>query len=214
MSTSSETKPISDRAIIDFMRRESSCTVGELVSFVGVTATAVRQRLRRLMEQDLVIRKVERIGRGRPTHRYSLSPAGLRVGGSNFEDLAKVLWEELRSVEDPDVRRNLLKRLAVRMAEVYRDRVEGETVSEKMVSLVALMDERDLPFEVQMSESGEQLPVLKLYACPYPELAEQDRGICSLEKMLFSEILGEKMSLGVCRLDGENHCEFEMSQVR
>lgn len=213
MPTSSETIPISDRAIIDFLRRENSCTVSELVDFVGVTATAVRQRLRRMMEQDLVVRKVERAGRGRPTHRYSLSPAGLRSGGNNFEDLAKVLWDELRSVEDSDVRQSLLQRLVGRMAELYRDKVEGSTIHEKMDSLVGLMRQCDVPFEVQLSEDESQLPILKALACPYPDLAEQDRAICSLEKMLFSEILGDQLRLSTCRLDGANGCTFELSQA-
>ncbi len=213
MSTSSDKAPISDRSIIDFLRRTHSCTVGELVVFAGVTATAVRQRLRRMMEQDFVVRKVERIGRGRPTHRYSLSSAGVRSGGNNFEDLAKVLWEELRAVEDPEVRKRLLQRLVGRMMEIYRDKVKGTTVGEKMDSLVALMEQRDVPFEVQMSEDESQLPVLKILACPYPDLAEQDRAICSLEKMLFSEILGEGVRMTACRLDGENGCAFELSLV-
>ena len=214
MSHSTLDKPVSDRAIIDFLRREGGCTVGELVEFVGVTTTAVRQRLRRMMEQDLVVRKVERIGRGRPTHRYSLSAAGLRCGGNNLEDLAKVLWDELRSVKDSNVRLSLLKRLASRMAEVYRDQVAGETVSERMESLVAVMKQRDVPFGVQVSEKNHQLPMLKVFACPYPNLAEQDQAICSLENMLLSELLGEKVHLGSCRLDGENCCEFELSTTR
>lgn len=213
MPTPSDTKPISDRAIIDFLRRESSCTVSELVDFVGVTATAVRQRLSRMMEQELVVRRVERIGRGRPTHRYSLSPAGLRSGGNNFEDLARVLWDELRSIEDSDLRQNLLKRLVGRMTKIYGDKVEGSTVCERMDSLVALMEKRDLTFEVQMSEDESQLPILKVFACPYPDLAGQDREICALEKMLLSEILGEKLRQSSCRLDGANCCSFELSLV-
>ena len=206
-------RPISDRAIIDLLRRETSCTVSELVEYIGVTATAIRQRLRRMMEQDLVVRKVERTGRGRPTHRYFLSQAGERSGGDNFGDLAKVLWDELRSVEDPQVRQNLLQRLVVRMADIYRSKVVGSTINEKMDSLVGIMHDCDVPFEVQESDDESQLPVLKALACPYPDLAEQDRAICSLEKMLFSEILGKRVSLSGCRLDGATGCTFELSQA-
>jgi predicted ArsR family transcriptional regulator len=52
--------------------------------------------------------------------------------------------------------------------------------------------------------------VLTALACPYPELAEQDRGICAVEKLVFSELLGEKVRLTECRLDGaSNCCRFE-----
>lgn len=201
---------LSDRGIVDYLRREGACSISELVDFAGVTATAIRQRLNRLMEQGLVAREAHSAGRGRPTHRYSLTDAGVQSGGTNYGDLAGVLWSEIRSVDNPDVRHGLLKRIVGRLAEVYRDQVSGETLEERMTSLVGVMAERDVPFEVTTSEDG-QLPVLTALACPYPDLAEQDRGVCSMEKMLFTEILGEGMKLSACRLDGENCCTFETS---
>ncbi len=211
MSTVAKSKPISDRSIVEYLRRVGSCTISDLVEYVGVTATAVRQRLNRLMEQDLVVRQAEVAGRGRPTHRYSLSPAGMRCGGDNYEDLATVLWAELRAVEAPEVRRRLLQRVMTRLAEIYRDKLQGATISERMATLAGLMHERDVPFEVQTPDDENQLPILRALACPYPDLAEQDRAICSLEKMLFSEILGKGVRLSACRLDGANGCTFELS---
>ena len=118
-----------DREIIEFVRREGAVTIAELVKFAGVTATAVRQRLTRLMEQGLFVRETEKTGRGRPTHRYSLTPAGVRTSGTNYEDLAGVLWGEIRAVKDPDVRYGLLKRIVTRMADHYRSRVSGDSLT-------------------------------------------------------------------------------------
>ena len=73
--------------------------------------------------------------RGRPNHRYSLTEKGERAAGTNFADMAIVLWEEVKSVEDPAVRRGLLKRIADRLVERYRDRVSGDTLGERMTSL-------------------------------------------------------------------------------
>lgn len=213
MSTDLKNKPISDRSIVEYLRRAGSCTISDLVEYAGVTATAIRQRLNRLMEQELVVRRSEPAGRGRPTHFYSLSPAGMRCGGDNYEDLATVLWSELRAVEEPEVRRRLLQRVMGRLAEIYRDKLPDATVGERMAALVELMHERDVPFEVQTPEDESQLPVLQALACPYPDLAEQDRAICSLEKMLFSEILGEGLRLSACRLDGAKGCTFELSDA-
>jgi predicted ArsR family transcriptional regulator len=206
----SVTESLSDRTLIDFMRRSGACTISDLVAEAGVTATAIRQRLTRLMEQGLVVREAEVIGRGRPTHRYSLTKAGLRHGGTNYEDLARVLWEEIRAVDDPDLRHGLLKRIIGRLAESYRSQLVGANLAERMDSLVGLMQERDIRFEVSRPEPG-QLPVLTALACPYPDLAEQDPAICSMEKMLFTEILGEGVRLSACRLNGESCCTFESS---
>lgn len=200
-----------DREIIEFVRREGAVSIADLVGFTGVTATAVRQRLTRLMEQGLLVREPKKAGRGRPTHRYSLSPAGVRSSGTNYEDLAGVLWSEIRAVEDPDVRYGLLKRIVTQLADQYRNRIKGESSEERMESLAALMGERNVPFEVTRTV-GSQLPVLTALACPYPSLAEQDRMVCSMEKLLFSDILGEGLRLSSCRLDGATHCTFDMSK--
>jgi predicted ArsR family transcriptional regulator len=201
---------LTDRSMVDFLRREGASTISDLVDFAGVTATAIRQRLNRLMEQGLVARQAEVVGRGRPTHHYSLTRAGIQQGGTNYEDLVGVLWSEIRAVDDPDVRHGLLKRIVGRLTDTYKDKVVGSGLRERMESLVGLMHERDVPFEVSATEDG-SLPVLTALACPYPDIAELDRSICSMEKMLLSEILGERVRLSSCRLDGESCCTFEPS---
>lgn len=204
--------PFTDRDLLEYVRHEGSVTISSLVDHFGVTATAVRQRLQRLMDQQLLKRETEIAGRGRPNHRYSLSAQGVRTSGTNYEDLAGVLWSEIRAVRDPDVRYGLLKRVVGRLAELYRDEIEGESLTERMNCLVRLMRERDVPFEMAEREET-QLPVLTALACPYPDLAEQDRSICSMEKMLFAEILGEGLRLSKCRLDGADHCTFDLSKA-
>jgi predicted ArsR family transcriptional regulator len=194
--------------MLDILRRDGAVTISTLVSEMGVTATAVRQRLQRLMNNGLVERQAENKGRGRPNHKYSLTQKGERSAGDNFADMASILWDEIKSVEDPEVRRGLLKRIAGRFADRYRGQVGGETLDQRMTSLASVMDEREIPFRVEHSES---LPVLSALACPYPELAMRDRGVCTMEKMMLSEILGENVRLSACRLDGATCCTFTPS---
>jgi DeoR family suf operon transcriptional repressor len=205
MSTQTES---SDQAMLNFMRREGAVTIAALVAEMGVTATAVRQRLQRLMAHGLVERQKEQKSRGRPNHRYSLTEKGERSAGTNFADMAIVLWEEIKSVEDPTIRRGLLKRIADRFVAKYRDRVSGDTLDKRMGALAEVMSEREIPFAVD--KSGE-LPVLSALACPYPELAKLDRGVCTMEKLMLSEILGNNVRLSECRLDGASCCTFTPS---
>lgn len=198
----------SDDQLLDCLRRSQSATIGELVEALGVTATAVRQRLTRMMEAEYVERTAERQGRGRPVHRYRLTESGAKASGNNYADLAMSLWQEIRAVSDPEFRKGLLKRIARRMTDQYAEQVDGETTDERMQSLASLMNDREVLFDVDRSH---QLPVLTAMACPYPDLAEQDRSICAMERMLFSEVVGESLRLSECRLDGGTCCTFEMS---
>jgi DeoR family transcriptional regulator, suf operon transcriptional repressor len=199
----------SDKPLLDLLRRGEAMMVSEFASAMGVTATAVRQRLNRLLAQGLLARDTSRDqrGRGRPVHRYRLTKLGTRKAGTNFADLAIVLWSEIRDIKDTEVRRGLLKRIAARLAEMYEGVVEGVSVDEKMESLADLFSQgHQVPFEVSSSNG---LPVLTALACPYPDLAEQDRSVCSMERILISEVVGQEVKLGSCRLDGDACCSFE-----
>ena len=198
----------SDVAILDLLRKRDSLSVTQLSEAMGVTSTAVRQRLNRLLAQGYISREVCREARGRPSHRYMLTENGRRQSGVNFADLAIVLWEEIRSIKDEQVRRGLIQRISRRLVELYTDQVCGATVEEKMHSLVELFGQRNVPVCV---ETSQERPVLNVLACPYPELAEKDRSICSMERIMLSELLGESVRLEKCRLDEGTCCTFQLN---
>ena len=220
-----------DRSVMDLLRRCGPMRVADLSAALGVTATAVRQRLNRLMASGMVTRsavggraaeeEAAGGGRGRPSHHYRLTAEGERDTGSNFAELAIALWQEIRQIQDPEVRRGLLERLSKRLASTYAAAIEGESAEERMESLASSLRERDIPFEVgrpsgvadASAEVGKEggLPVLNALGCPYTGLAEQDRSICAMERMLFSELVGRRLTLSRCRLDGESCCTFEMN---
>lgn len=107
------------------------------------------------------------------------------------------------------------------MAARYQGLIAGATVPERMQSLATLFAERRVPLSVTAvdepigkasrgsSSGGQSLPVLVVEDCPYPQLAEEDRGICAVEKMMFSQLLSEDVRLTQCRLDGHACCQFE-----
>jgi predicted ArsR family transcriptional regulator len=243
------TSQTSDSDIVGLLRETGSMCVAELAQATDVTPTAVRQRLSRLMNQGLVGRHTLRSGRGRPSHRYVLTEKGQRQSGSNFVDLAMVLWQEIRSISEPAVRRGLIARLAKRMAGVYADRIQGDTVPARMQAVAEVFGDRNVPLAVDtvMTPAEPEAPavenplkvidlgatksgwspaaakigsskpsrpatesaVLTVWACPYPELAEVDRGICAMERLMFAELLEQDVRLTACRLDGDPCCRFQ-----
>jgi predicted ArsR family transcriptional regulator len=203
--------PASDAAVVDLLRVEGGLGIGELSAALGVTATAVRQRLDRLMRQGLVERRALEGRRGRPAHVYSLTDAGRRQGGDNFRDLALVLWREIRSVRDLDVRRGLLGRIGTSLAGLHRGEITGAEPAERLQGVAEIMRRRDIACAVDASaEGGVGLPVLTSYACPYPDLAEEDRGICAAERAMIEELVGSPVKLSECRLDGGSCCRFAL----
>lgn len=198
--------PTSDAGLLDLLRITGPLTVLELSDAMEVTPTAVRQRLVRLLAQNSIQREATRHGRGRPRHRYWLTEKGLSLTGSNFTDLAMTLWLDIRQKGDPELGRETLRRIARALASGYAGQIHGDTPSERMQSLADILSQRRIPVSVENSNQG---PILTEHACPYPKLAEQDRDICNVERMMFSELLGQNVHLTQCRLQGGTECRFQ-----
>lgn len=200
--------PTSDSGLLDLLRIAGPLGVSELANAMEVTPTAVRQRLTRLLGQNAIQREATRHGRGRPRHRYWLTEKGLSLTGSNFTDLAVTLWRDMRETADPELRRVTLQRIAQALATSYAGQIHGSTPEERMRSLAELLSQRRIPVSVENTDQG---PVLTEHACPYPKLAEQDQEICNMERMMFSELLGQQVVLTQCRLQGGSDCRFQAS---
>lgn len=200
------TTPTADADLLDLLRCDGPLGVVELAEAVDVTPTAIRQRLSRLLAQDLVEREVERCGRGRPRHRYRLTSKGLRLTGSNFTDLALALWSQLNTIAHDEIRSELVGRVVKALAQGYAMEIRGATMTERMRSLAGLLNRRHVPFSV---DGPPMEPVLTAHACPYPDLAQADPSICNLERMLFSELLGEDVQLTQNNQGGRTRCRFQ-----
>lgn len=204
-----------DRELLLTMRGGDSMGIGDLTEKLGVTATAVRQRVERLMEMGLIDREKMVAGRGRPTYRYRLTVQGHRSAGANPVDLADAMWREILMIPDDGLRSKLLTAVAARLGKQYAAQVisdhDDDSFEGRMRKLSEMMSSRHMVAEV--SHSG-PLPVLDVAACPFPSLTDtsDERAMCRLEEQMISEALGRPVELSSCRLDGDQCCQFSAVQ--
>ena len=92
-------------------------SVGDLIKPMGVTATAIRQRLERLLDAGLIEREKLATGRGRPAFGYRLTEQGRRCAGADPGVLAEAMWQELLELPDEAVRSRLLAGIARRLGQ-------------------------------------------------------------------------------------------------
>jgi predicted ArsR family transcriptional regulator len=197
-----------DLEFLSTLRRLGPRTVQGLGEALGVTATAIRQKLTRLQACGHIERRLVREGRGRPHHEYLVTDKAMRELGDNYGDLATILWREVQRISDPTVRAFVTDR--VRDSLVARlGHIEGESLKERLGQLERNLRSRGYDVEVD-SDSAD--PVLRENNCPYHELADQDRGICELEQEVFEKVLGAGVTLSRCCLDGHSCCEFSVAE--
>lgn len=199
-----------DLEMIGLLRSQPAMTVCELVDGMGVTATAVRQRLTRLMALDLINRTHTAEGRGRPSHHYELTEKGRKSLANNLGDLAVVLWQEVQLIEDVETRQRIISGAVERLAEKYDSQVHGATIEERMQSITRLFADRQIPISF---ESNNGLPIIRVSGCPYPTLAKHNREICDMEKQLLAKIIGGPIDRCQCEQDGDACCSFKAEEV-
>lgn len=199
-----------DRQFLARLNRLGERTVQELCAELSVTATAVRQRLSRLLSAEYVEREKVPAERGRPYHVYRVTPAGRRQLGDDYGELAPLLWREIQRIDDDGVRQQLWVRLREALVARYGASIPESTLAEKFHHLQQALDLQGFQVDCEQLEKGNDLlPVLREHSCPYHELASNDSSICDLEQSVFSEVLGVPLELTQCCRDGDACCQFE-----
>ncbi len=199
-----------DQTMIGLLRSNPEMTICQLVDEMGVTATAVRQRLTKLMALGLVDRSHSAEGRGRPSHHYNLTDEGRKSLANNLGDLAVVLWQEVQKIPDALTRQRVISGAMERLAEKYESQIRGATFEERMKSITHLFADRQIPVSF---ESDGELPIIKVFGCPYPTLAKDNRDICDMEKDLLAKVIGHPVGRSACQQDGDQCCSFQAEPV-
>jgi len=184
--------PLADKKVTGLLRSNGRMSVSDLVDAMGITATAVRQKLNRLTASGLVARTDDSSGRGRPVHMYSLTEKGIRSSGNNLDDLARVLWEELHRISDNKIRNQVFEAVVERLTTMYRDSITGKSPEDRLRSIASLFAQKEIPFETKV-ENGKT--VLQIIGCPYPDLKDADDSICEMEKRLLSGLIDQEVSV-------------------
>ncbi len=201
----------SDRELLAMLRGTGAMSVRQLCALLGVTATAVKQRLDRSMAAGLVERESRQAARGRPSYVYGLTSAGSRALGDNQGTLASILWRQLLTIDDTGLRQRLITAIATELAgenstptpidvaECDQAETTGAAgIQLRLEAVAAALRARNMPVAVETAADG-GLPVLRFSACPYPDLSAIGHDICGMETEMLRQLSGLPMRLADCR---------------
>jgi predicted ArsR family transcriptional regulator len=194
--------------IVDYLRREHSATVKELASYLGLTSTGVRQHLTVLERDGLIAADEERGSVGRPALVYRLSEQGDALYPKQYDELGNVLIEELRTMAGPDVLQSLLRRVAMRLAEPYRERMAGLPTAGRVSEAVRVIEERGCL--VDQEPDGEGGWLINQYTCPFPKVAQCNSGVCALDVEFVRQLVGADARLTKSLLRGDPSCSYRI----
>jgi predicted ArsR family transcriptional regulator len=191
--------------ILAHLQRHGEATVKDLEELLGISTTAVREHLTHLQAKNLVSTKLVRRGPGRPHALYFLTDAAQDLFPKEYDTLTTMLLREIASREGPDRLQALLDAVGARLAEEYRGQVAGAELPERLAALGEALERRGIPVEL-LPESDS----FQLFACPYLDVAQEHAGVCSMERHMVEQVLGEQVVLEGTIREGRRSCHFSV----
>ena len=148
-----------DQRAIAFLQRNCGADLQQLCEALGVTRTAVRQRMIRLQRDGFVSVAEVSEGRGRPKSVFNLTESGRATLGENYRSVAVALWASILSLPDSETKTAVLADFRQRLTDQL-----GSTIGEnRLQELVSNM--QTAGFNVE-SDTSESLPILRKTTAP------------------------------------------------
>ena len=192
--------------ILEYLQRNASATIKDLELLLGVTPTAVRQHLNHLQAGGYLERREERAGVGRPHFIYAATDAARELFACRCDVLALTMLQEMSGLVGEELLGSLLKRVGARLAEGYSESVKAPELHNRVQEMAGALGQQGVLTDVSKGESN--TIALKMYNCPYHELAIEHREICEMDQQMLQQVLGEEVLLDDCIMDGHGSCSF------
>src|SRR5262249_41917901 len=160
-----------------------------LAKRLGISVQAVRQRLERLLAENLVAFSDRAQGRGRPRRLWSLTPGAASLFPDTHAQLTVDLIGTIRSELGEPALARLLERRREQITGAYCKRLAREPDIAKKLS--ALADMRSAEGYMARVEPlpGEGFLLIEDH-CPICAAAMICQGFCSIELQVFKDLLG------------------------
>ncbi len=189
--------------ILDYIQRQGEGTVKELEELLGISTTAVREHLTHLQAKNLVATRLVRRGPGRPHAAYFLTSTAQSLFPKEYDTLTNMLLREIASQDGPARLQLLLDAVGARLAAEYGGAATGAELEDRLLALRSALEQRGIPVELQPDSEG-----LRLFACPYFDVAQEHAGVCAMERRMVEQVLGEHIVLEGTIREGQRSCHF------
>jgi predicted ArsR family transcriptional regulator len=156
---------------------------------LGISVQAVRQRLERLLTDDLVCFSDRTSGRGRPRRLWSLAPGAAGLFPDTHAQLTVDLIGSIRRELGEPAFARLLQRRRDDITAAYRTRLAGQRTMEKKLQVLAQLRSAEGYMARLELRPGEGFLLIEDH-CPICAAATVCQGFCSIELDVFRRLLG------------------------
>ena len=187
-------------------------TADELAAALSVTPNAIRFHLSELERDGLVRQRSVRRGPRKPSHGYSLSPAGEALFPKHYDAVLNAVLADVREGSGTDEIAALFARLGRKLAAENARRFAGLTSEQRVSEALALLGELGGVATVTASPDGAGLLIAGT-SCPLASVVGSHPECCGLLRSFLAEVLPGTEVEETCQKDptlGPPRCRFHL----
>jgi predicted ArsR family transcriptional regulator len=194
--------------ILNALKRSRGLSVNELVDKMGMSYMGIKQHCLTL-ERDGYLdtwRRPQKMGRPEMVYRLTRRAHDLFQADSNRFTLE--LLQSIHEIHGPNAPEKLLYNLFERKTATLKEKVKGETVTDRAKSLGKIRDAEGYMSEFKIDEQGPQ--ILECHT-PLQNVLDKYPIIGRLEQEMFEKLLGVPVRREETRNSGLYECAFYFS---
>ncbi len=194
-------------SILTVLKQLGSATIPVLSTRVGLNVETVREHVRILTSQGLVVRDGTRSsGPGRPEVVYALTPQAEKLFPRREGELLRALALHLRASGNEELLREFFDHLIEERRTEALARVEHLEGRERLEEAAKILSEQG--FMAIVEEHGGHAR-LRLCHCPFRGLVEETKIPCRAEIGFVRELVGEGLTRVSYIPTGDASCSYE-----
>jgi predicted ArsR family transcriptional regulator len=201
------------RRILEALKRADSLTTAELADRLEVTAVATRDHIEDLHASGLVERLEDAPrGRGRPAHRWAITPLADSLFPDRHADLTVALITSIRSTLGDDALERVIEARTRTQRAVYQQAIpDDRPLGQKVKALARLRTGEGYEAEARRDSSGAWL--LIEHHCPICDAATACLTLCRDELTVFQQVLGPDARVERTQhlLGGDRRCTYRIT---
>jgi predicted ArsR family transcriptional regulator len=178
------------RVILDLLKADGPARADELAEKIGITAMAVRQHLKTLLEQDMVTQQSVPKQIGRPAKMWCLTEKANTAFPDGHQELALSLIDCMRESFGEDGLARIIAARAEQQTMIYQTRLQAtdQSLRAKVTALAAARHAEG--YMAHVEEDGDGSLLLVENHCPICSAASTCRQLCARELDVFQNVLG------------------------
>lgn len=193
--------------ILTILKESGSATVDVLARSLDLTPITVRHHLSILLGEGYVGAQQVRRKVGRPHYVYNLTDKAADLFPQGYHILTDRLLEELKEMVGEDGMRELLTRLADKLAASVKPQIGEGSLEDRLDQAARLLIKEGFLAKWEKTPEGYVFYELN---CPYRRVIQRHPEVCTMDQRFLSTVLRIGVEKIDCIVGGGERCSYRV----